>query len=628
MYNKKFAALAVTTALITATALTACDKDTISSNLISFSDTSFTGIIQSIDDNVVTLSVNTSSNSMKNMQPGGENMGQVPNGANGNDNQGTPPEKPEGSDNTSADNTSNNKDNANGNQGTLPDNPDSSSSSSSDAIKVMLELNDASVLKDEDNNSVEVSELEEGDYLTVTADSNGSIESVVVADEDSSQEGVGAGGSNNSSISYTALKEITEDTESLDETFASTGTDENALYIHGADVTLNNATVSRNSQDSTGGDNSSFYGVGAALLNTDGTTVINGGTFTTDAAGAAGIFSYGNGVTYASDAKITTKQDTSGGIHVAGGGTLYAWGLDVETNGESSAAIRSDRGGGTMVADGGTYTANGVGSPAVYCTADIAINNATLTANGSEAVCIEGLNSLKLYNCDLIGNMSDNEQNDCTWNVIVYQSRSGDSEVGNGTFGMKGGSITGKNGGMFYTTNTECTFYLADVDITYADENDFFLRCTGNNNKRGWGTSGKNGSQCSFTAENQEMTGDIIYDSISTLDFYMKNGSTLTGAVVDDETYAGNGGDGYCNIYISDNSKWIVAGNSTVTNLYCEGIIEDVNGNTVSIIGTDNTVYVKGTSSYTITVENYDTTANMSKTPDGGDFSDYAVEQL
>ena len=109
--------------------------------------------------------------------------------------------------------------------------------------------------------------------------------------------------------------------------------------------------------------------------------------------------------------------------------------------------------------------------------------------------------------------MSDNEQNDCTWNVIVYQSMSGDSEVGNGTFSMKGGSITGKNGSMFYTTNTECTFYLADVDITYADENDFFLRCTGNNNKRGWGTSDKNGSQCSFTAENQEMTGDIIYDT-------------------------------------------------------------------------------------------------------------------
>ena len=54
-----------------------------------------------------------------------------------------------------------------------------------------------------------------------------------------------------------------------------------------------------------------------------------------------------------------------------------------------------------MVVDDGTYTSNGVGSPAVYCTADIAVNNAELTANGSEAVCIEGLNSLRLYNSNL-----------------------------------------------------------------------------------------------------------------------------------------------------------------------------------------------------------------------------------
>ena len=84
-----------------------------------------------------------------------------------------------------------------------------------------------------------------------------------------------------------------------------------------------------------------------------------------------------------------------------------------------------------MVVDGGTYTSNGVGSPAIYSTADISVNNATLTANGSEAICIEGLNSIHLFDSDLTGNMSDDDQNDCTWNVILYQSMSGDSEVGN-----------------------------------------------------------------------------------------------------------------------------------------------------------------------------------------------------
>lgn len=77
-----------------------------------------------------------------------------------------------------------------------------------------------------------------------------------------------------------------------------------------------------------------------------------------------------------------------------------------------------------MVVDGGSYTSNGTGSPAVYSTADIAVNNADLTANGSEAVCIEGLNSLHLFDTDLTGNMSDDEQNDCTWSMILNEPRS------------------------------------------------------------------------------------------------------------------------------------------------------------------------------------------------------------
>ena len=125
-----------------------------------------------------------------------------------------------------------------------------------------------------------------------------------------------------------------------------------------------------------------------------GQTTITNSTITTDADGAAGAFAYGDGTVYISDSTIKTTGNTAGGIHAAGGGTLYAWDLDVETDGNFSAAIRSDRGGGTMVVDGGTYTSNGTGSPAVYSTADIAVSGATLTANGSEAVCIEGLNSL------------------------------------------------------------------------------------------------------------------------------------------------------------------------------------------------------------------------------------------
>ena len=435
-------------------------------------------------------------------------------------------------------------------------------------------------------------------------------------------------GGDNSSFYGVSFRQQFLNTAQTEQIPESTGTDENAALVsNGSEVTFSNDAISRKSSDSQGGDNSSFYGVGAAVLATDGTAYVKDSTVTTDSKGGAGLFAYGDGTVYAADTDITTQQDTSGGIHAAGGGKLYAWDLNVETKGESSAAIRSDRGGGTMVVDGGTYTSNGVGSPAVYCTADIAVNNAELTANGSEAVCIEGLNSLRLYNSNLTGNMSDDEQNDTTWTVILYQSMSGDSEVGNSTFQMDGGTITSKNGGLFYTTNTECTITLKDVDITYNDDNEFFLQCTGTNNQRGWGQSGANGSDCNFTADSQDMKGNVIWDSISDLDFYMTNGSTLEGAFVNDESNAGNGGDGYCNVVIDKDSTWTVTGDSTITSLSNAGTITDADGKTVSIVGTDGTTYVEGDSDYTITVGSYQDSADTSASTTVDDWSNYEVER-
>ena len=462
-----------------------------------------------------------------------------------------------------------------------------------------------------------------GDEMTVTV-----TDDTVITKESTGGPGGAPGGQSQGVDSYDAANTYDSDTEVSDKSLESTGTDENAALVSsGANVTFDNVDITRNSSDSTGGDNSSFYGVGAALLATEGNAYVKGGTVTTDAAGGAGLFAYGDGTVYAADTTIKTTQDTSGGIHAAGGGKLYAWDLNVETDGESAAAIRSDRGGGTMVVDGGTYTSNGEGSPVVYCTADIAVKDATLTANGSEAVCIEGLNSLHLFDCDLTGNMSDLSQNDSTWTVILYQSMSGDSEVGNSTFQMDGGTLTSQNGGVFYTTNTERDITLNAVDITYNNDNEYFLRCTGNNNERGWGESGANGADCDFTAISQDMEGDVIWDTISQLDFYMTDGSNLTGAIIDDESFAGNGGDGYCNVYVSDDSTWTVTGDSTVSTLSNAGTIVDDSGKTVTIKGTDGTVYVEGDSDHTITVDKYEDTADTSGSDTIASWSDYEVEK-
>ena len=525
--------------------------------------------------------------------PSGEApSGEAPSGDSNNSSNEQPPEKPADDNNSSSDNQS------------------SSNNNSSDSSEEDISLSDIS----------------EGDIVSVTYADDGNVDKITVLMSANGGSMGGGGQQSQSPDSYDAVKEYTEDTTKSDKTVTSEGTDENVIHAYdGAEVSLSGYNITRNSSDSQGGDNSSFYGVGAAVLESDGTLYLKDSTIETDSKGAAGIFAYNDGTVYTADTKITTTQDTSGGIHVAGGGKLYAWDMDVETSGESSAAIRSDRGGGEMVVNGGSYTSNGTGSPAIYSTADIAVNKADLTANGSEAVCIEGLNSVHLFNSNLTGNMSDNEQNDCTWNVILYQSMSGDSEVGNSTFEMDGGTLTAKNGGMFYTTNTESTITLSDVDITYADENDFFLKCTGNSNQRGWGTSGDNGADCLFTAVKQDMEGDIVWDSISQLDFYMTDGSTLKGAVTDDESNAGDGGDGYCNMYIEKGSTWTVTGDSTLTSLQNAGTIEDESGKTVTIKGTDGTVYVEGDSEYTVTVGSYKNSADVSGASKTSSWSDYKV---
>lgn len=554
------------------------------------------------------------------MQPGGDGQN------------GGAPEKPEG-DGQSSDSS----DGASDSQDAADDNQESENTDSQDGEEP--EKPDGNGQSAEAA-EISLSDIQEGDIVSITLDEDGNAASITVmsmemggqgqpgGDEQGAPGQGGPDGQSQGVDSYTAANEYTEDTTVSNETIESTGTDENAALISsGASVTLDNDTITRTSEDSKGGDNSSFYGVGAAVLATDGTAYVKDGSVTTDAAGGAGLFAYGDGTVYASGTIVKTTQDTSGGVHVAGGGTLYGWDLDVETNGESSAAIRSDRGGGTMVIDGGNYVSNGVGSPAVYSTADIAVSNATLTANGSEAICIEGLNSIHLYDCDLTGNMSDLDQNDNTWTVILYQSMSGDSEVGNSTFQMDGGSLTSENGGVFYTTNTESTITLNNVDINYNDDNEFFLQCTGNTNQRGWGQSGVNGADCHFTGISQDMQGDVIWDSISDLDFYLTEGSSLTGAVVDDESYAGEGGEGYCNVYVSADSTWTVTGDSTVSSLENEGTIVDSNGKTVTIQGTDGTVYVQGDSEYTITTGSYSDTADMSGATAIQDQSVYTVEK-
>lgn len=402
-----------------------------------------------------------------------------------------------------------------------------------------------------------IDDIAVGSVLAVTLNDDGTAASVVVKNMNA---GSGFGGSGEVT-NGTSVNTISENTTESDTEYFSTGDDENALRVDSAEVTLTNITVNKSAGSSSNTEDGDFYGQNAGFLALNGARVtITDSTFNTGVVNGNAVFSCGEGTTVnISDSKIRTTERNSGGIQTTGGGTMNATNLDVQTEGNSSAAIRTDRGGGTVNVEGGKYVTNGTGSPAIYCTADITASNAELTANASEGVVVEGKNSVTLNNCTLTGNMENTYGGDSDENIhtiMIYQSMSGDADIGEAYFTAEGGSITGLSGDMFYVTNTDCTISLKDVAFTLA--NDTFLRVEGNSSSRGWGTEGANGGDVILTAEDQTIEGNILVDSISSLDMTMTN-STFSGAINPD------GEGGTVKVTMDGGSTWSLTGDSYVT---------------------------------------------------------------
>ena len=223
-----------------------------------------------------------------------------------------------------------------------------------------------------------------------------------------------------------------------------------------------------------------------------------------------------------SDTIITTTGDGSGGIMTTGGGTTNATNLTITTSGRSSAAIRTDRGGGLVTVDGGSYTTNGLGSPAIYSTADITVKNATLVSNLSEGVCIEGKNTITLENCNMTANNTQCNGN-ATFHdtIMIYQSMSGDADSGTSSFTMTGGSLTSQSGHMFHVTNTHAVINLSGVQLINEGSDILLSVCDD-----GW-----NGASniAEVNADGQEMEGAILVGDNSSLNLTLTNGSTFTG---------------------------------------------------------------------------------------------------
>ena len=279
---------------------------------------------------------------------------------------------------------------------------------------------------------------------------------------------------------------------------------------------------------------------------------------------------------------ITTAGNGSGGIMTTGGGVTYANNLTVTTSGRSSAAIRADRGGGTVVADGGTYTSNGLGSPAIYSTADITVKNATLVSNLSEGVCIEGMNAITLENCDMTANNTAMNGNATFLDTImIYQSMSGDADSGTSSFTMTGGSLTSLSGHMFHVTNTHAVITLSGVTLVNEGSDVLLSVCDD-----GWhGAS----NTAELVADAQALSGTILVGDNSTLTLTLKNGSsfegTVSGEIVNAKGSTVSEEVGTVSVTLDGTSTWTLTADTYITSF---------DGDLAGVIGNGYTLYVNG----------------------------------
>ena len=405
----------------------------------------------------------------------------------------------------------------------------------------------------------------------------------------------GGGPDSGSDIDYSGAVEITSADSQESLTYETAAVDQSALLISTAeDVTITNPTVVK-SGSSDGGDSCNFYGLNAAVLVKDGSTAtITGGTITSDADGANGVFSYGgnggrngaegDGTTVViRDTVINTTGSGSGGIMTTGGGKTYAYDLTVTTSGDSSAPIRTDRGGGTVHVDGGSYTSNGLGSPAIYSTADITVENAALTSNLSEGVCIEGKNSITLLNCDLsASNTKCNGNATFLDTIMIYQSMSGDADSGTSSFTMTGGSLTSKSGHVFHVTNTNAVISLSDVEIRNEDASGVLLSVCDD----GWNGAG---NVATLNADGQTLSGTLLVGNNSSLTLNLINGSSFTGTVSGEIVNAKGATvsteTGTVDVTLDGTSTWSLTGDTYVSSF---------SGDTANISFNGYTLYVDG----------------------------------
>ncbi len=172
-------------------------------------------------------------------------------------------------------------------------------------------------------------------------------------------------------------------------------------------------------------DYSGSYSV-SLTVGEDSTAVIDGTDITASSSGSNDVFATDSGTALVNDTSIETMADNSRGLDATYGGTISANKITADTQGGHSAIVATDRGGGSISLADATLSTAGSGSPLLYSTGDIQVNNVSGTSSGSQIAGMEGLNTILIKDSTLESTVTGKTASDPIANgIIIYQSTSG-----------------------------------------------------------------------------------------------------------------------------------------------------------------------------------------------------------
>ena len=365
---------------------------------------------------------------------------------------------------------------------------------------------------------------------------------------------------------FTGTSVISESKTFEHQRFDNTTSDQNSFIgKNKATITIDSSVFDKTG-NTTNDDNSNFHGQNAVMLGIEGSqTSIKDSNITSNSIGSNAVFATGEGsVINVENTNIHTKGDSSRGLDATYKGTVNGKNLTITTEGAHSATLATDRGEGTITAEAAKLTTSGTGSPVIYSTGNITANNVNGVANKSEIGVVEGKNSITLTNSNVTG-YHDN-------GFMLYQSFSGDAESGIARLKAENNTLTTHGTGAFiYVNNTTAEADLTGNTILMPNTTTLVKAAADSR----WGKDGENGGHLTLRASNQELSGNIVADSISTIALDMANGSSLVGAINTDNTAK------EVTVKLSKDSTWTLTGDSYVKSL----TNEDTTGENIHLNG-------------------------------------------